>query len=359
MIPVFLAPMAGYTNAPMRLLCSRFGAERTYTEMANAAGLIHKSDATWQLLETLPEEPLPVAHLYGNDPETFARAAERIAATGRFRGIDINAGCPVPKITRSGAGSTLMRDPKRIGAIVAAIRRACDLPVTVKTRIGFSPSEITVFDVLAEVEAAGGAALAIHGRTRAQGHAGPVAHDIVAEVKRRATIPVYGNGGIRDFGSAADYAARTGVDALLVGQAAIGHPWTFSDIRDGVTYRVTDSRTLALPLEEIRRVLFEHINLELAFVKAIKAKYPDSAPIESPEEVTVIRFRCDLFRYLSGLMGSAQMRGRMVTTKTLDEVRSIVDDCLACEAARRARRAERLEEIRAAGKPTDDGDSRG
>ena len=342
MIPIFLAPMAGYTNAPMRLLCSRFGAQRTYTEMANAAGLIHKSGATWQLLETLPEEPKPFAHIYGNDPDTFARAAERIAATERFSGIDINAGCPVPKITRSGAGSSLMHEPKRIGAIVAAIRRVCDLPVTVKTRIGFSPSEITVFDVLSEVENAGGAALTIHGRTKAQGHAGPVAHDIVAEVKRRASIPIYGNGGVRDYSTATDYVAKTGVDALLVGQAAIGHPWTFSDIRNGITYRITDSRALALPLEEIRRVLFEHIDLELAFVKEIKAKYPDSAPSESPEEVTAIRFRCDLFRYLSGLMGAARMRGRMITTKTLDGVRAIVDDCLACEAERRARRQERL-----------------
>ncbi len=337
-----LSPMAGFTEAPMRLLSSRFGATRTYTEMVNAAGLAKGAEASWVLLETLPGEPPPIAHLYGADPDAFAAAAEKVAATGRFAGIDINAGCPAPKVVREGAGSALMRDPVRVGRIVAAAKAASGLPVGVKTRIGYTPSDITVFAMLEEAEAAGAASFAVHGRYRAQGHAGPVAFDIVAEVKRRAGIPVYGNGGVRDAATAADFIARTGVDGLLVGQGAIGHPWVFQEIRDGVSFPPGHDRTAHLSLDEIRAALREHLALELAYLEANARKYPTLLVDDTPEMLTVIRFRMHLFRYLSGLKGVSYMRGRLATVCTLDEVYRAIDDCLACEAARRARRAERL-----------------
>lgn len=331
--------MAGFTDAPMRLISSRFGAVRAYTEMVNAAGLVRGAGASWQLLETLPGEPKPIAHLYGTDPEAFAKAAEMIAATGRFCGIDINAGCPAPKIVGEGAGSALMRKPKLIGKIVAAVKRASGMPVSVKTRIGFNPSEITVFDVLKEVEENGGSALAVHGRYRAQGHAGPLSLDIVAEVKRQASIPVYGNGGVRDYLTAKEYVDATGIDGLLVGQGAIGHPWVFSEIRDEKCFPPGRDRSADIPLEEIRALLFEHIDRELAFITRIVEKYPDSCPDDTPEMITVIRFRVHLFRYLNGLKGVSFMRGKLSSIYTLDEVRHAVDDCLACEAVRRSRKA--------------------
>ena len=115
---IMLSPMAGFTDAPMRLISGRFGAARTFTEMVNAAGLARDGEASWALLETLPGEPKPFAHLYGSNPDEFAAAAEKVAATGRFSGIDINAGCPAPKVVREGAGSALMRHPKLVGRIV-------------------------------------------------------------------------------------------------------------------------------------------------------------------------------------------------------------------------------------------------
>ena len=341
-VPVMLSPMAGFTNAPMRLISSRFGAQATYTEMANAAGLARDAGASWQLLETLPDEPKPVAHLYGTDPEAFARAAEKIAATGRFIGIDINAGCPAPKIVHEGAGSALMRKPELVGQIVRAARAASGLPVSVKTRIGYTPADITVFRMLEEVEQAGASALAVHGRYKAQGHAGPVATDIIAEVKRRASIKIYGNGGIRDFATA-ETVAGSGVDGLLVGQGAIGHPWVFSDIQGGISFPQGRDRSEGLTLDEIRALLFEHIDLEHKFISSIAEKYPDSSPEESPELITVIRFRIHLFRYLTGLKGITYLRGRMASVYTLDEVRRCIDDCLACERHRREARAEKLE----------------
>ena len=239
-----LSPMAGFTDAPMRLISGRFGAARTFTEMVNAAGLARDGEASWALLE--------------------------------------------------------------------------------------------------EAEAAGASSFAVHGRYRAQGHAGPVAFDVVAEVKRRASIPIYGNGGVRDAATAADFIARTGVDGLLVGQGAIGHPWVFREIRDGVSFPQGLSRATAIPLDEIRAVLLEHLDLDFAFITDLAAKYPTLLTDDTPEMLTVIRFRMHLFRYLSGLKGVSHMRGRLSTVRTLDEVRRAIDDCLACEAARRARRAERL-----------------
>lgn len=335
-----LAPMAGFTNAPARVVALEFGATAVYTEMAGVEGLVHeKSDETWQLLETLPEEAGRVyAHLYGSEPEHFARAAEKVAATGRFIGIDINAGCPVPKVTACGAGSALMRDPAKIGRIVAAARKASGLPVSVKTRIGFGPSEITVFDVLGEVEAAGGTSLAVHGRYKPQGHAGEVHFGVVSELKRRAHIPVFGNGGVRDAADAAEYLGKTAVDGLLVGQASIGHPWVFKEISEGRVFEPSAGHSSYLDLAEIRRVLFAHIDREYAFASYIARKYPLSAPDYSPEAIAAIRFRVHLFRYLAGLKGSSYMRGRMASLQTVDDCRRAVEGCLECERRYRARR---------------------
>ena len=337
---VRLSPMAGFTNAPMRAMSLRFGASVVYTEMAGVEGLVHeRSDETWQLLETLPEEDGKVwAHLYGNDPDHFAQAAERIAATGRFVGIDVNAGCPVPKVTARGAGAALMRDPPRIGRVVAAARRASGLPVSVKTRLGFVPGDGVVFAVLEAVEAAGGAALAIHGRYKPQGHSGEVALGVVAEARRQARIPVLGNGGIRDAASAERYLAETGVAGLLVGQAAIGHPWVFHEIAEGRSFAPPESHASYLALDDVRQALFAHLALEHAFARHIAGKYPRSAPAYTPDEIAVIRFRVHLFRYMTGLKGASYMRGRMAGLRTLDDCRRAAEGCLECERRYRARR---------------------
>lgn len=330
--------MAGFTSAPMRLVSSRFGAARTYTEMTNAAGLARASEPSWALLETLPGEPTPFAHLYGRDEDDFARASGLIAATGRFAGIDINAGCPAPKIVREGAGSALMREPELVGRLVRAARAASGLPVSVKTRIGYNPSEMTVFRIVEEAAAAGASSVAVHGRYRAQGHAGPVALDVMAEVRRRSPIPIYGNGGVRDAATAAEMERRTGVEAILVGQGAIGHPWVFREIGEGMSFGHGADRSRHIPLDEIRSALFEHIDLEKSFIEGVAAKYPKLFERDTPEMICVIRFRMHLFRYLSGMKGVSRLRGRMPSLFRLDEIRSEIDRCLETEAAYRARR---------------------
>ncbi len=334
-----LSPMAGFTNAPMRVMSLKFGADAVYTEMAGVAGLVYgKSEMTWQLLETLPEEEgKVVAHLYGSEPEHFARAAEMVAKTGRFIAIDINGGCPVPKVTACGAGSALMRDPKRVKAIIEATRQASGLPVSFKTRIGFNPKELTIDAIADAVEAGGASALTIHGRYKSQGHAGEVSYDVVHRIKARLSIPVYGNGGVRDAKDAADFVDKTGVDGLLIGQAAIGHPWVFKEIKEGRSFYGGLSHSVYLSLDEINATLTEHLEREYNYANYIFEKYPNSAPEGTPEYITVIRFRVHLFRYLAGLKGSGHLRRNMSTLSRLEDCRRAIDDCIECERRFRAR----------------------
>jgi nifR3 family TIM-barrel protein len=339
MSDIRLSPMAGFTNAPMRAISLRFGASAAYTEMAGVEGLVHEhSRLTWQLLETLPEEDGRVfAHLYGREPEHFARAAEMVAATGRFAGIDVNAGCPVPKVMAWGAGAALMREPRRVRDIVAAASRASGLPVSVKTRLGFGEGEVTAFDILHAVEDGGGAALSVHARFKPQGHSGPTHPGILGRLVESASIPVFGNGGVNDAASAS-HLAGSGVAGLLVGQAAIGHPWVFSEIASGRSFATGEGHSAYLPLDDIRRVWVEHLDMELRFAEAIASKYPESAPKLLPEEVAAIRFRVHLFRYGAGLRGAGYMRGRMAALHTPADCVRALDGCLECERRFRARR---------------------
>ncbi len=338
-LPVCLSPMAGFTNAPARVMALRFGADAVYTEMAGVEGLIHEhSEMTWQLLETLPEEEGKVyAHLYGSDPDHFAKAAEMIAKTGRFIGIDINAGCPVPKVTRGGAGSALMREPEKVRKIIEATRKASGLPVSLKTRIGYHPKEETIHAIAEAAEAGGAAQLSIHGRYKSQGHAGEVNHALIAGIKRQAKIPIFGNGGIRSVEDTDRFFNGDNVDGVLVGQATIGHPWIFKEIKERRTFEPSASHSAYLDLEEIHKRLIEHLDMEYAHMKYIFKKYPTSAPDSTPLDITIVRFRCHLFRYLTGLRGASYMRGRMANARTLEDCHRAIDGCLECERRFRLR----------------------
>jgi nifR3 family TIM-barrel protein len=353
--PVFLAPMAGFTNAAMRRVCHRFGAALTYTEMINAVGVRRAADKTWHLLETLPGEGPVVAHLYGSDPAALAEAAARVGALGRFVAIDLNAGCPMHKVTSKGAGAALMRQPELIGRIVAAMSAATALPITVKTRIGPHPDKVVVLEILRAVEAAGGAAITVHGRFATQEHSGEVRLDLLAEVKRASSIPVIGNGGIRNTADALQMFRETGVDAVMIARGATGNPWIFREISaalapqtsvshvrtcetDGVATVDRDGvRTPPRDLQEIRAVLEEHLAGELELQRQIRAHFRLPSRALSPEPAAVATFRCHIFRYLHGLKGSSYVRGHLNTMRTLDDIRAALDGCFAREANYRAR----------------------
>lgn len=339
---LFLAPMAGYTNAPMRRIGHAHGADLTYTEMTNDLGLLHESDKTWHLLETAEDEGPVVAHLYGTEPDSLAEAAAKVEQTGRFVAVDLNAGCPVHKVTSNGAGAALIKDPARIHAILHAIRRAVRLPVTIKTRLGPSPDKTAIFEVLSAAEEAGADALALHGRFTSQGHGGDVRLDLLAEAKRRARIPVIGNGGVCSPHDAWRMIAETGVDAVMIARAAIGNPWIFEDIRAAFARDdepAEHARTKGRPprdLNDVRHVLDEHLLAELDWTARIRRRYGIPRDEGAIEEALATTFRCHLFRYLHGLKGSSYVRSRLHLLHTLPDIRAAVESCLEREATYRA-----------------------
>lgn len=339
---LFLAPMAGYTNAPMRRICHRHGAALTYAEMANDLGLLHASDKTWHLLETFPDEGPVVAHLYGSEPAPLADAAAKAAATGRFAAIDLNAGCPVHKITSNGAGAALVKDPQRVHDILAAMRKAVAIPLTVKTRLGPHPDRVMIFELLAAAESAGADALALHARFTSQGHGGDARLDLLAEVKRRARIPIIGNGGVCSPYDAWRMFRETGVDAVMIARAAIGNPWIFEEINACLAsgtpppaHDRTRGRTRR-DLAVIRDALESHMSAELELLSLIRERYGLPSHAIDPDESLATTFRCHLFRYLHGLKGSSFLRGHLHQLNTLDAIRAAVGACLEREAAYRA-----------------------
>jgi len=339
---LFLAPMAGYTNAPMRRICHQHGAALTYTEMTNDLGLLHESDKTWHLLETFDDEGPVVAHLYGTDPESLAAAAVKAEQTGKFAGVDLNAGCPVHKITSNGAGAALIKDPQRIRDILAAMRKAVRLPLTIKTRLGPHPDKVAIFEILAAAEEAGADALALHGRFTSQGHGGDVGLDLMADVKRRANIPIIGNGGVCSPHDAWRMFHETGVDAVMIARAAIGNPWIFEEIQSALAAGqepATHCRTGMRPrrdLKEIREALEAHMDAEQALIRRIRERYGLPRDAVDADETLATTFRCHLFRYLHGLKGSSYVRGRLHELHNLADIRAAVASCLEREAAYRA-----------------------
>ena len=344
---LLLAPMAGYTDAAMRAVCSSFGIAWTYTEMTNGYGLARGEEKTWHLLETAEDEGPVMAHLYGQDPEVMGMAAGLVGETGRFIGIDLNAGCPVHKVTASGAGAALIRDPERVYAVLSAMVRATQLPVTLKTRLGPSPDRVAIFELLDAAERAGARAITVHARFTSQRHSGDPHLDILAEVKRRARIPVIANGGIYSRTTAWRTFQETGCDALMVARAAIGNPWVFGDIVQSFQageppreVHVPGSGRSHRDLDAIRQTLYRHLEAEKRLLARVREKYhlPESAL--TPEEALVTTFRCHLFRYLHGLQGSGHLRRHLLDLRSEADIRSAVEACLENEAGFRAKGGE-------------------
>ncbi len=301
--PIVLAPMAGFTQLPFRLLCRRYGCPLVYTEMISVDGLVRNVAPTWHLLETDPAERPVVAHLYGHRPEIFAEAAARVEALGVFDAIDINAGCPMHKIVRRGAGSGLIRDLPRLEAIVRAVRESVRLPVWVKTRIGFRPGEGNPEDIVRAIAGGGADAVAIHARYTSVRHSGPADLKTLARIKASSPIPVIGNGGIRTPEHALGMLRDTGVDAVMVGRGALGRPWVFEQIRSALQGREVRS----VSWEERESVLREHI---LGLVRLLE-KAPKPRRKKDPlsaDETAARLFRPQLIHYMAGFRGALEMR---------------------------------------------------
>ncbi len=302
-LPFVLAPMAGYTDLPFRRLARRLGAGWGVTELVSVDGLARNSPATRVMLSSHPEERPCVAHFYGCDPELFARAAAEAEASGSFAGVDINAGCPVPKVLRRGAGAGLIKTPDRLCDIVRAMKRATSLPVTVKTRMGAAPggSQVTL-DLVRRIEDAGADGIALHARYTSARHQGPADWDVIAQVKRALRIPVIGNGGVTGAAQAIDVLRTHGVDGVMIGRAAIGNPWIFQELRARVRGEAWRPPSHA----ERRALMAEHLAMQVEWAeRELAARRRKKADADM---LGARRFRAHLIKYFSGMRGVVDMK---------------------------------------------------
>jgi nifR3 family TIM-barrel protein len=317
-MPVMLAPMAGYTNMALRSLCLEYGSGLVMTEVISTQAINYNSKRTFHMLETGDNEHPVGAHIYGHDPEAMARAAVIIEKLGRFDFIDINCGCPVKKLVAKGNGAALMADPDLIRNIVSSISDVVSLPVTVKTRIGLSPDRKNIYEVLRAVEEGGGKAIFIHARFASSGHKGMADWETLAEIKRVSRIPVIGNGGIDNASDVEKMFAATGVDGVMVGRAALGNPWIFSEICS----LLEKKRYNRCSHDEWRAVIIRH----LMMIIALKEKEFNCGKGDFfAEEAAVKYFRGQFSQYLCGLAGNMHIRRNMQNLKSIQDVDAAVD----------------------------------
>ena len=310
-----LAPLADYTNAAFRRLCHGFGADLTYTEMVSAAALAHGSSPTRHLLEVLPGEGPVACQLFGHKPDELAFAAREVTALKRFVSIDLNAGCPMPRIVQGGDGAAMIRNPQLVRDCLAAIRGETDLPVTLKTRPGPFPDKIVMFELLDAAESTGCAGLTLHGRFTSQKHGGEIHYDLIAELVRRAKIPITGNGNVYD-GPTAELMAQTGVSAIMIGRAALKNPWLFGDLKSAS--EPPSGETL---VARQNAVFQDHVANLIELHAQLSQRFPDDH-VPPLGDYLLGFVRTHLFHYFRGRPNVAVFRRQLNDIHTLADLQS-------------------------------------
>lgn len=305
--PVILAPMAGVTDLPFRVLCREQGCGMVCTEMVSAKAITYKNKNTFLLMKTVPQERPVSLQLFGSDSDIMAEAA-RMIADRDFDVLDVNMGCPVPKVVNNGEGSALMKQPELAGRIVRSLVEAIDKPVTVKIRKGFDDDHINAVEMAKIAEANGAAAVAVHGRTREQYYSGKADWEIIAKVKDTVSIPVIGNGDIFTPEDAKNMMEQTNCDGVMIGRGAQGNPWIFHQIK---TYLETGMVPEKPPFSEVCRMILRHAKMQIEW---------------KGEKRGMREMRSHAAWYTAGYPHSASLRRAMNTVETyaqLEELFSI------------------------------------
>ncbi len=306
---IFLAPMAGVTDLVFRIICKEFGCGLVYSEMVSAKGIFHNNKNTKEMLEVSEKERPAVIQLFGSDPDILAKMAEKTSMYADI--IDINMGCPAPKIVKNGEGSALMRNPELIGKIVKSVSSAVSKPITIKIRKGFDDTCINAPYIAEIAEANGASAIAVHGRTREQYYSGEADWDIIKEVKKHVNIPVIGNGDVDSPEKAKALLDYTGCDAVMIGRAAEGNPWIF-----GRTIHYINTGEL-LPEPTIK----EKLNLAI--------KHLDMLVKYKGEHIGVREMRRHMGKYIKGIPHSAETRFYINKAETQKEMTAFAEKLLS------------------------------
>ncbi|HCT65651.1 MAG TPA: tRNA dihydrouridine synthase DusB [Lachnospiraceae bacterium] len=302
---VFLAPMAGVTDMPFRILCKEMGCGLVYSEMVSAKGMFYQSKNTGKMLEVDQRERPVALQIFGSDPEIMAEMAKTLE-DAPIDIIDVNMGCPAPKIVRNGEGSALMKTPELVGEIVNALVSVQKKPVTIKFRKGFDDNCVNAVEIAKMAEKNGAAAVAVHGRTREQYYRGTADWNIIKEVKAAVDIPVIGNGDIFTPQDAKAIINHTNCDAIMVGRGSQGNPWIFKRI---IHYLETGELLPEPTSEERAKMALRHAKMLIDY----KGEYTG-----------VREMRRHLSDYTKGMKGAAEMRGKINTATSFQEIEALI-----------------------------------
>ncbi len=303
-----LAPMAGVADTAMRTLCTQYGASFVVGEMVSAKGLCYNDRKSAQLLSVTQKERPMAVQIFGDDPDFMARAAE-MASHYAPDIIDINMGCPVPKVAGNGSGCALMRNQDLAASIVKAASQATDIPITVKIRKGWDDNSVNAVEFAQAMEQAGAKAITVHGRTRKQMYAGKADWGIIAAVKRAVKVPVIGNGDVSTAQQCVQMYKETGCDLVMVGRGALGNPWLFSEIRslfDGGIFTAPD-------ISQRMEVMLKHIEMLIA---------------DKGEHIGIKEARKHCAWYIKGLHGAARLRRSCGELSSIDDVKNLAQEVI-------------------------------
>ena len=303
--PFVLAPMAGVTDLPFRTLCKEQGAGLICMEMISAKAISFHNKNTIALMEIDPCEHPVSMQLFGSEPDLMAEVAKSIEDRD-FDILDINMGCPVPKVVNNGEGSALLKNPNLIEEIVRKVSSAISKPLTVKVRIGFENEPVDIVEIAKRIEDAGAAALAVHGRTRQQYYSGTADWDTIRRVKEAITIPVIGNGDVDSPLKAEALVKQTGCDGIMIARGAQGNPWIFSEM---ITYEETGTLPERPGKEEVRDMMLRHARLQLKY---------------KGEFIGIREMRKHVAWYTKGLKGSAKLREEINRVESYQELEELL-----------------------------------